>query len=195
MLRNFIVRFAGAAIRNMPLRLARFCLSSSGFLKRIGLVSMAQKDLSGIPDLADQRAIVRDVTGRCGSSVIYLEFGVHRGESFRIAMGEMSGKAADFFGFDSFTGLPDDWSRYFGNTMAAGTFDTGGEAPDIQSDNVAFVKGWFEDTLPDFLRTHPMVADQERDVVLYLDADLHHPTLFVLHRIAAIRDRFLRDMR
>ena len=40
----------------------------------------------------------------------------------------------------------------------------------------SFVKGWFQDTLPDFLRTHPISGT----VLVHFDADLYSSTLFLL---------------
>lgn len=49
-------------------------------------------------------------------------------------------------GFDSFEGLPEDWSH-----VLKGAF---GEIKGALPDNVRLYKGWFEDTLPEWFKLH-----------------------------------------
>ena len=50
-------------------------------------------------------------------------------------------------GFDSFLGLPHDWSL---EGHKRGYFSTEGVVPRIDDPRVRFYPGWFEDTLPDY---------------------------------------------
>jgi hypothetical protein len=77
-----------------------------------------------------------------------------------------------FFGFDTFSGLPEDWER----GHPKGTFDTGGEAPNIDDPRVSFVKGLFQETLRGFLKGF---APSSR-LIIHVDCDLYSSTLFVL---------------
>lgn len=77
-----------------------------------------------------------------------------------------------FIGFDSFNGLPEDWTKNWTKV----TFDTGGAAPQIDDRRVSFGKGWFQDTLPDFLKGF---TPRSR-LVVHNDSDLYSSTLFVL---------------
>src|SRR5690606_10169128 len=52
--------------------------------------------------------------------VLYLEFGVHRGESIRRWAELLPGTGCRFIGFDSFEGLPEDWTAL----DRKGTFST-----------------------------------------------------------------------
>lgn len=115
--------------------------------------------------------------------ILYLEFGVWRGESIRVIAQLRPSPNARFYGFDSFEGLPEDWR----GTPAA-RFDVGGKVPVIDDSRVQFVKGWFRDTLP------PMLDQLEREsagraVVVNFDADLYSSTLFLLF---ALGTRFRR---
>jgi O-methyltransferase len=105
-------------------------------------------------------------------AVTYLEFGVHKGWSFERVLSRFTDPAARFYGFDSFDGLPEKW----GHPTDHGHFSTGGQAPKLSDPRVDFVKGWFQNTLPDFLTTHPITAP----VLVHFDADLYSTTLFLL---------------
>jgi hypothetical protein len=74
------------------------------------------------------------------------------------------------YGFDSFEGLPEKWIDGYD----AGTFSTGGVLPPVNS-NVTLVKGWFQDTLPDFLATH-----NKKISLIHLDCNLYSSTKYVL---------------
>lgn len=100
------------------------------------------------------------------AQVLYLEFGVHRGESIARWSELLQGTGCRFVGFDSFEGLPEDWTV----VDRKGTFSTGGSAPALSDPRVSFVKGWFDATLPAFV-----VPAHER-LVLHFDADLYSST-------------------
>jgi O-methyltransferase len=104
--------------------------------------------------------------------ITYLEFGVHRGTSFTRILQRFDNSGSRFFGFDSFEGLPEKWS----DEMDRGTFSTGGEMPRPTDERAAFIKGWFQNTVPEFLRDHPISGP----VLVHFDADLYSSTLFLL---------------
>lgn len=99
-----------------------------------------------------------------------LEFGVFSGRTLAVIADAREGKQV--FGFDSFQGLPEDWR----SNIPAGTFQTD-QLPDVPG--AELVVGWFEDTLPDFLTTHP-----EPVAFLHMDADLYSSTATVLKHVA-----------
>jgi hypothetical protein len=114
------------------------------------------------------------VIGRIGPrAVLYLEFGVYRGESLRYWSGKLEHPESTLVGFDSFLGLPAD----FNLTLPRGTFSTDGEPPVFADPRVRLVKGLFEETLPRF------VPERGKVVVIHLDADLHSSTSFVLRTL------------
>lgn len=104
---------------------------------------------------------------------LVLEFGVFKGESIL----EISKHVKKVYGFDSFEGLPVNWTP----AHPAGTFSLGGVLPEVP-ENVELIKGWFDDTLPEFLEIHAEMID-----FLHMDADLYSSTLFVLREL---RQRF-----
>jgi predicted O-methyltransferase YrrM len=75
-----------------------------------------------------------------------LEFGVFEGYSLNFFAQRRP--AQQFFGFDSFEGLKEDWTGW---QYAKGSFDKGGELPPTRN-NVRLIKGWFDETLPAFVR-------------------------------------------
>lgn len=107
-----------------------------------------------------------------GSAFDYLEFGVFRGDSIRYIAGHNPNPAARFWGFDSFEGLPSDWNE----RNPQGAFGVGGRIPDIADQRVRFIKGWFEDTLPRFLRDY----EPQAKLWLHIDADLYSSAIEVL---------------
>ena len=103
----------------------------------------------------------------------YLEFGVFRGRSIAEITKRFRHPEARFFGFDSFEGLPEAWGH-----AAPKTFTTGGAIPAAADPRVSFVKGWFQNTLPDFLAAASL--DRDHPVLVHYDADLYTSTLFIL---------------
>ncbi|MFL6720550.1 MAG: TylF/MycF/NovP-related O-methyltransferase [Sphingomonas sp.] len=113
------------------------------------------------------------------TDILFLEFGVWRGESIRTFTGLNTSANSRFYGFDSFEGLPEDWRG-----MAAERFNVEGRPPEVDDDRVEFIKGWFQDSLP------PMMDRIEREaaaraVVVHFDADLYSSTLFLLFTLGA----------
>lgn len=95
------------------------------------------------------------------------EFGVFTGRSLRMIAAALP---ADVHGFDSFQGLPGDWTP---NTPA-GTYTTHGRAPHDLPAHVTLHTGPFNATLPAFAER----AGKAR--FWHVDCDLHASTLTVL---------------
>lgn len=105
----------------------------------------------------------------------YLEFGVSQGGSFRWWVGNAQNAASRFYGFDTFEGLPENWGLYKKGDMSA-------FVPTDLDDRSFFVKGLFQDTLPQFLKDHDLSNETRK--VIHLDADLFTSTLFTLASLA-----------
>ena len=101
----------------------------------------------------------------------YLEFGVAGGTSFKWWIEHNKNEASRFFGFDTFTGLPEDW-----NVFKAGDMSADGKFPKINDARGSFIKGLFQDTLPGFLKKFK----NDKRKIIHLDADLYTSTLYVL---------------
>jgi O-methyltransferase len=105
-------------------------------------------------------------------AINYLEFGVFEGESIRYWAEMNQNENSRFCGFDSFGGLPEDWT----STKPKGYFDVRGTIPQVNDERVKFIKGWFKDTIPPFVKDF---VPRGR-LVLHLDADLYSSTMLAL---------------
>lgn len=105
----------------------------------------------------------------------YLEFGVADGHSFNWWMTQNTQAGSRFYGFDTFTGLPEDFGPY-----KKGTFGNANNIPSIKDRRGRFFQGLFQQTLPGFLKTF----DNTKKNVIMLDADLYTATLFTLTSLA-----------
>jgi hypothetical protein len=105
-----------------------------------------------------------------------MEFGVYKGDSINM----LAKLAPDrtIWGFDSFEGLPEQWTI----ESKKGAFDVGGKLPKVRK-NVALVKGFYSDTLPKFS------AENKTEAVsfLHVDCDLYSATREIFHFLG---DRF-----
>ncbi len=105
----------------------------------------------------------------------YLEFGVADGHSFRWWLERNKNTESTFHGFDTFTGLPEDFGQF-----TKGTFNRGLSVPEINDSRGKFYQGLFQQTLPPFLKD----AGFKNKLVVMLDADLYSSTLFALASLA-----------
>ena len=101
---------------------------------------------------------------------LYLEFGVFAGGTINHIARQIK---QTIHGFDAFEGLPEKWGA-----VPAGKFSRKGQPPKVL-DNVELHVGWFDQTLPEFLRQHPgQVA------FLHIDSDLYSSAKVVLWQLA-----------
>lgn len=101
---------------------------------------------------------------------LMLEFGVFRGNSIDFIAGYAPTHAV--YGFDSFEGIPERWT-----SDPEGMYSTGGVLPDVKP-NVRLIRGWFEETLPRFLKEHG-----EKCSFIHIDCDLYSSARTVLSEL------------
>ena len=101
----------------------------------------------------------------------YLEFGVSKGRSFRWWINRIGDRNARFYGFDTFTGLPESWGPF-----KKGDMNNGNTPPVIDDDRHTFYQGLFQQTLLPFLSNYR----PEKRKVIHMDADIYSATLYVL---------------
>ena len=112
--------------------------------------------------------------------VDYLEFGVSKGLSFKWWLSHNQNPDSRFYGFDTFEGLPEKWGTFSKGSMAA-------EFPEIRDSRGEFIKGLFQDTLPEFLKEGKIKSGKQK--IIHLDADLFSSTLFALTTLHTIIHR------
>lgn len=110
-------------------------------------------------------------------AIDYLEFGVFEGATIDFWRKLNKNPDSRFYGFDTFTGLPEDWKNIISD-RPKGTWDCHGEIPKIDDKRIEFFKGVFQDTLDNFLQNY----DGKNQLVIHNDSDLYSSTLFVLTR-------------
>ena len=111
----------------------------------------------------------------------FLEFGVFQGESIRFWARLDRHPETMLFGFDTFTGFPEEWRTGL-KKFPKGYFDVGGALPELGDARVRFFKGTFQETLPGFLRKY----NPQAQVVVHCDADIYNSTLYALTRLADV---------
>ena len=99
------------------------------------------------------------------SSRPFYEFGVWKGLSFQYLINTFK----KGFGFDTFTGLPEDWHREL-----KGSYSALGAVPKIEGGE--FIVGKFEDTLANFFS-----KERPKASLINFDADLYSSTLCALN--------------
>lgn len=101
----------------------------------------------------------------------YLEFGVYKGSTINLISETKPDKI--IYGFDSFEGLPENWH----DNCQKGLFNLNGNLPQV-NENVRLIKGWFDQTLPDFVKAHP-----EPCAFIHIDCDLYSSAKTVLNTL------------
>lgn len=108
-------------------------------------------------------------------AVNYLEFGVANGSSFYWWLENHKHPQSLFHGFDTFSGLPEDWGHF-----KKGEMNNGNEVLKTEDKRAKFYQGLFQQTLPGFLKTFK----NDTITVIHMDADLYSSTLYTLTSFA-----------
>ena len=134
-----------------------------------------------LPDLAELHfnrwSLFDSVIDKSIISRPFYEFGVWRASSFKYLIKAFK----KGYGFDTFTGLPEDWD-VGSHVEKAGTYSSDGNVPRIKGGE--FIVGKFEDTLPGFFsESRPMAS------VINFDADLYSSTICALNFSKSVIDK------
>ncbi|WP_425040525.1 hypothetical protein [Primorskyibacter sp. S187A] len=120
--------------------------------------------------------------------IAYLEFGCANGEIVEYWAEHNTHPDSRFWGFDTFTGMPEEW-KGLGWKVEEGAWSQGGEPPQPMDPRVGYVKGRFQDSVEGFIeREAPFDLDVDH-FVIHIDADLYSATLYVLVMMRPILDR------
>jgi len=132
-------------------------------------VDYLEQNMSDAIGFDSQRELIEYSLSAVAIDGHYLEFGVFTGGTIRFIARRIGQRI--IHGFDSFKGLPEAWSGF---NLRRGAFDLGGRLPRVPK-NVCLHQGYFEESLPLWLRDNPgQVA------FIHLDCDLYSSTKTVL---------------
>lgn len=106
----------------------------------------------------------------------------HKPDTLWLEFGVFSGKTINYiskftndtvYGFDSFEGLPEKWREGF----SKGKFTLHSTLPKVNK-NVVLIKGWFDKTLPNFIKQH-----NKKISFLHIDCDLYSSTKCIFNTL------------
>lgn len=102
------------------------------------------------------------------------EFGVKSGDTINNLSSKPQMKKKTIYGFDSFEGIPEDWH---GTRTLKGQLTNDGKLPKVNK-NVTLIKGWFKDTLPEFVS-----GNTKNFSLIHIDCDIYQSTKDILENI------------
>ena len=138
--------------------------------RTVDYVEKAMPDALGFDS---QRELIEFSLSEVKIDGYYLEFGVFTGGTIRYMAKRVGDRT--IHGFDSFEGLPEAWSGF---NLGGSAFDTGGRLPKVPK-NVELYKGWFENSLPPWLKNH-----EGSVAFIHIDCDLYSSTRTILTLLA-----------
>jgi len=101
----------------------------------------------------------------------FMEFGVFRGQTYEVWVKGNKNPRSKFAGFDTFTGLPEEWG-----SEKKGSYSAQGKLPDIHDPRSEWQIGLIQDTLPLYVRK----LSKEDKKVIHIDVDLYNASLITL---------------
>lgn len=132
-----------------------------------------QNMLENVSVCLDQNEIFNYAIKNLNKDGIIAEFGVKTGKSINNLAQKV--KKRKIYGFDSFAGLPENWT---GTRSKKGNLSAQGVFPKV-SKQIELVPGWFKDSLPEFKKTH-----KDDFALIHIDCDLYSSTKDVFNNIA-----------
>jgi len=149
----------------MALRIG-YAIMLSKFVKQNRIISFRERE--GFYEYILSKEKLND-------EIEYLEFGVSKGCSLRWWLDNVTNPKANFIGFDTFTGIPENYG-----ILPKGSMSNSGRPPLITDPRCSFQVGLFQDTLPGFIKSFRL----RRRKVINIDCDLYSSTIFVLTALA-----------
>jgi hypothetical protein len=135
-----------------------------------------KKYLSKATPLTSDAEVLKYGSDKAKLNGLFIELGVCTGKTINFIAA--LNPHQKIYGFDSFEGLPEDWIRD-DHTILAGTFRF--KNPDLLPPvlhNVDLIKGWFNNTLTDFITT----CDPEEPIAfLHIDSDIYSSAATAFH--------------
>jgi hypothetical protein len=124
-------------------------------------------NLRNAPVLENDKHALHVAFPRASMNGLWLEFGVFSGQTIRMMADAYRGPGA-VYGFDSFEGLPETWRT----VMVKGFFDMKAQPPFEETEQIKWVKGWYDQSIPRFVRD----VAPEKISFIHVDCDLYSST-------------------
>jgi len=141
----------------------------------------AYKRIEGIREIGSHSDLFNETlmyAARLYAGGIFAEFGVFEGKTLRMIKQKMFKYMIDrpLYGFDSFEGLPEDYTPYYVKGMfSVEPSKVSRMTGLLRHSGVELVPGYFDETLEPFLVKHPGHC-----AFIHMDADLYSSTKYVL---------------
>ena len=149
-------------------------------LLALSLINEKFSDIRVLPKFQKREDLWKDVIDKFnGNRITVLEFGVWQGYSIKKFAELNTNENSEFFGFDSFLGLPEDWT----SSQSKGAFNEDGNLPKFADNRIRFVKGWFQNTLTSFIKENKI----DENLLVHYDADIFSATLFAMLEIDKLK--------
>lgn len=129
------------------------------------------KTITGYPFYEPKYSCLTQAALYADKEGLWAEFGVFSGQTLAL-LTQVHDKV---YGFDSWEGLPEYWN----SDNPKGFFNTKGVIPFTPNEKMELVQGWFDETLPDFIKK----TEINKVSFLHLDADLYSSTKCVLDNL------------
>jgi hypothetical protein len=144
---------------------------------RVEKFAFIRDSMPGVPWATSRWEVLETALQQVTLDGLYAEFGVAHGTSLRFICERVPGPV---YGFDSFRGLPENWSVQGWR----GSFARLRGAPPALPANATVVPGYFHESLPGFVKS---IGDRSM-AFLHMDADLYSSTSTVL---STLRDHIV----
>lgn len=148
---------------------SRLFMSWSYLLRSEGMYNSSK-----VPAFGDRKEMHRYLASQYigpNEKIHFMEFGVFWGQTYRIWVEGNKNPETKFVGFDTFTGLPENWG-----SEKKGTFSAHGKLPDIYDPRSQWEVGLIQDTLPQYVGN---ISPEDRKVI-HIDVDLYNASLITL---------------
>lgn len=133
-------------------------------------IDYVEKNMLGVDSVTSANELLSKALSLVKGDGLICEFGVFSGKSINHIASHVN---TEVYGFDSFEGLPERWRDGF----SQGFFKVDG-LPKV-SKNVVLIKGWFDKTLPEFVKSHSKPV-----AFLHIDCDLYSSTKVIFDNFA-----------
>lgn len=151
---------------------ARYLLVDLQLMAKQETLEYIRTRMRGAMLFNDRWDLLAFALARAPEQGLVLEFGVEDGRS----VNHLAARTArTVHGFDSFEGLPEHWKGTF---EKKGSFSRKGRLPQVGS-NVRLHAGWFDSTLPRFLKANTKPA-----AFIHVDCDIYSSTRTVFELLA-----------